>query len=164
MFKFKLIYCVKVICLLLIVPLLSGCIFFNIPPSVENVQQQFNNNFDDIHTIVEYMIGTGYKDVYIDHTIGTATMQADFNRVKISDPNVVDAVERVFKTYYHIFKSGNIITLLQWKGLRDIGCGIVYSIDGTQPRIQYVTELVPLADNGWYYYVDDYEKWNRIYG
>ena len=46
------------------------------------------------------------------------------------------------------------------KGLQDIGCGIACSINALEmPEIEYMTELVPLSTEGWYYYVDDYNKW-----
>ncbi len=29
----------------------------------------------------------------------------------------------------------------------------------TMPEVQYATEFTPVSDDGWYYYVADYNEW-----
>ena len=153
----------KVVCFLLVVLFLSACANYNTPPDLDYVQKHFKSNLADISTIVGYMIDSEYENIYITDTTGT--MLADLNRVEIDDPDVTDAVNRILKTYVMIDKIGNTIYLLQWKGVRDIGCGIAYTIDGiNKPQIQFATELIPLAEDGWFYYVSDYNKWRSMYG
>ena len=93
------------------------------------------------------------------------TMQADLRELPIEDREVTAAVQRLQDSYQNIRKNGNTIVLNQWAGLADIGCGIAYSINGTDaPKVQFMTVLVPLSEDGWYYYVDDYNEWRNEHG
>ncbi len=142
---------------------LTGC--FSSPPDVETVETQFKDNYEDIQLVVDFIIGTDYQSIQINTTDGT--MWADFETVEILDDAVNGAVERLLGRsfmdegkYHFIYKSGHTIYLPQWSSSQDIGCGVAYSINETDlPRIQYCTELMPLIEKGWYYYVDDYNSW-----
>ena len=161
--KFGSIIYLKFFCFLLAVLFLTACAGHNTPPTIAYEQEKFESNFDDINTIIGYMIDSGYESIQITDTSGT--MLADLTRVEINNSDVMDAVSRALETYIKISKNGNTIKLFQWRGIRDIGCGIAYSIDGiNKPQIQFVTELIPLAEDGWFYYVSDYNKWRSMYG
>lgn len=143
--------------------ILTGC--SSKPPSVESVEEHFQNNYDDIQIVVEFMSNSGYNSIYIKGIDGM--MLADLEDVPITDESVFDAVKRLLGTpltgnrqYYYVSKSSNTIEFYQWKGTAEIGCGIAYTINGTDiPDVQYATELVQLSEPGWYYYVDDYNAW-----
>ena len=82
----------------------------------------------------------------------------------IDDPQVVLAANTLLKSkvYHHICKIDNTIYLLQWTGLQDISCGIAYTINKVDlPQVIYTTQLLPLSNEGWYYYVADYELWRN---
>lgn len=142
---------------------LAGCV--SSPPDVATVEAHFQDNYEDIQIVVDFMVNTEYRTIDID--TADRTMLADLERVEIANVAVNGAVERLLgesiwdnKQYDYIYKSGNTIIFPQWDGAQDIGCGIAYSINETDhPRIQYCTELVPLSQTGWYYYVDDYNTW-----
>ena len=56
----------------------------------------------------------------------------------------------------------NLLTL-SWLIL-DAGSGMVYSIDGNKPSEEvftFLVELESLSEEGWYFYVDDYNEWRR---
>lgn len=135
------------------------------PPDIESVDICFQKNYEDIQLIVDFMKNSAYDSIYIDSV--DETMYADFKTVDIKDKEINNALTRLLKKpfvgsqqYYFVSKSGNTITLLQWKSAQDIGCGVAYSINGTAlPEIEYCTELESLSKIGWYYYVDDYNAW-----
>lgn len=153
--------CCAICCICLLLPLtLSGCVILSVPPSVSSVDQRLRDNCSDIQIIVDFMVNSGYEDIYINDTSGK--MLADLVWTDISDETVSTAVYRLLvnNAYQSISKIRSTIILRQWKGLQDIGCGIACSINALEmPEIEYMTELVPLSTEGWYYYVDDYNKW-----
>lgn len=149
------------ICLLsalLIMTVCAGC--QSTPPTVEAVEQRFTENYADILTIVSFMVNSGHEDIYIKDCSGK--MYVDFEWINIADSSVNASIDNLLGAglYQRIDKSGNTICFEQWDGLQDIGCGIAYSINGNDPpEVQFMTELVPLSQDGWYYYVDDYNLW-----
>lgn len=132
----------------------------NTPPDIELVQQNFQDNYANIQVVVEFMLNSGYEDISIRDADGT--MFADLSEREISDDKVSSAISQLIdgKKYHSISKRGDTIKFLQWKAIRDIGCGIAYSTNKSdKPDVSYVTELIPLSEDGWYYYVADYERW-----
>lgn len=135
------------------------------PPDVASVEEHFRNNQEDIQTVVDFIINLEYSSISIDTADGT--MLADLETVEIEDEDVNNAIKRLLgrtlgnsSQYYSIYRSLNTIDFSQWSSPQDIGCGVAYSISGEfPPIIQYCTELVPLSEEGWYYYVDDYNAW-----
>lgn len=130
-----------------------------IPPKIGVVQKQLENNYDDISSIIGYLATSKYDNIYIyNHK---KEMLADLTWMPIDSSEISATITRLFESGYciQISKIGNTICFLQWKGIRDIGCGVAYSINGIDlPEIQYVTELTPISYDGWYYYVTDYNK------
>ena len=142
---------------------LTGC--SSEPPDVASVEEHFQNNQEDIQTVVDFIINSEYSSVSIDTADGM--MFADLKMVEIENEGVNSAIKRLLghrlggsRQYYSIYRSMNTIEFFQWKNTHDCGCGVAYSISGKiPPIIQYCTELVPLSEEGWYYYVDDYNAW-----
>lgn len=146
----------------LLVALLAGCKDINSPPSIPSVQKRYQDYSKDIQIVVDFLSSSNFEDVYISDNGGT--MLADLNEVPIEDPSVSKAIDSIIddKAYQHINKNGNTISLLQWKGIRDIGCGIAYTINGIDaPEIEFATQIIPLSDDGWFYYVSDYNAWRN---
>ena len=58
-----------------------------------------------------------------------------------------------------IEKNDNTIHFLRWTWLMDFGSGYAYSINGIdKPRLPYLTKTIPLVEDGWYYYEEDYNQ------
>ena len=158
------------ILLVLLVMLFAGCSSYNTPPDVRSVQECFQNNRDNIQIIVDFMVYTGYADIYIENTDGTmlvdasGTIQNGLIEKQIDDDMVVAAVSQLLENreYVGINKIGNTIEFQQWSGLLDIGCGIAYTVNGTDaPEIQFATKLIPISEDGWFYYIYDYNEWRE---
>ena len=161
------------IALLLVLPLCGcGLAKRNTPPTVETVETWFQENRADFLTIVDYCRRSEYELLYIslndvddDTSLDDvlADVFADFDRITIEDSEVRSAIERLFsqKICYAIYKHGNEIQLLLWRGfIRDIGCGMLYTwLPNHLPSTQYMTERQPLSEAGWYYYIADYNEW-----
>lgn len=151
-----------VMCMVMILSLLTGCFGCNIPPDISEVQQRFQNNREAIQTIVEYMIDTGYEDIYVLDSSGAILVGP--KEMKIDNEAVCAAIKQLLENgeYIDVDKEGNTIYFEQWRGIRDIGCGIAYSINGVDtPEVQFMTELAPLSEGGWFYYVADYNSWRN---
>ena len=127
-------------------------------PDVNSVQNQFLDNYDSISIITAFMESSGYENIYIYDDSGV--MVADLEERQIDDTLVFETVKHLIKSgkYVRIAKRGNTIWFLQKKRIRNVGCGIAYTINGTdKPQIDYVTDLVALSAENWYYYAYDYE-------
>lgn len=143
----------------------SGCAVFNvsdfgdIPPEFSEIEACFLRDKEDILIIADYMICSGYEDLYINEKGETAW--ADFADIAIEDKFVSCAVKRLESNdYAYINKVDNTIKFCLWVGLRDVSCGVAYSINGIdEPQLQYMVELKPLSEPGWYYYVTNYNQW-----
>lgn len=154
----------RVICASMVAVILSslciGCSGLNTPPDKNTVQQVFDDHYEDIMLLVSFMETSGYKDIIISDASGT--IFADFSHLQIQDSDVGNAIEHLLKKgpYIKIAKLDGTISMLQWTGLQDIGCGVLYSENIEESiDVEFVTELIPLSEEGWFYYVSDYNKW-----
>lgn len=141
--------------------LVSGCVSES-PPDAMSAQQLLRDNEDSIRTVVEYLIDTGFENVHISGA--SKSMLADLSDCTIDNPTVYTAVNELIDegSYIDIKKRGNTIVFEQWNGLRDIGCGIAYSINETDfPEILFLVELTPISPDGWFYYLYDYNTWRN---
>ena len=83
----------------------------------------------------------------------------DSKEIEISDESVIAALKHLRENgYTGINKYRNTIEFRVWEGIRDVSCGIAYLIEDDKIEIQYVTETEPLPEDGWFYYVTDYEE------
>ena len=139
---------------------LSGCNKMTNPYNQESAEKKLIDYWGDIEVVNEYIVSTGYSPVYIKKSNGY--MYADFMDVIIADEKANKAIDRLLKTdcFISISRHSNTIKYLLWSGYAETSCGIAYSINQTDlPDIEYVTELVPLSKDGWYYYIVDYNEW-----
>lgn len=158
---------ILILCSVLLIVVLGAFLiaYITAMPDMEEIEADFQSNYEDIQVVVEFLENSPYESVHIDSTDGT--MWADFETVDIDDKDVNGAVKRILKRpfsrngrYYAVYMSENTIEFYQWKSSQDKGCGVAYSINQTDlPDIQYCTELVALSETGWYYYVDDCNAW-----
>lgn len=152
---------------LIICSLFSGCLV-NIKETIPNetfVQEKFSENYGSICVITKFLTNSGYNSVYIRDASGT--MFADLQERHINNNEVLAEVTRLLDCgeYIHIYKTGNTICFLQWKGIRDIGCGIAYTISQESlPEVDYATEFRALSEPGWFYYSYNYNEWRNQQG
>ena len=142
--------------------LMTNLLSINTPPATDTVQKCFDENREDIFLLVSFMNKLGFNDIYISNTSGQVI--ADYSTLEFTNNEVCNAICRLLenKKYIRISKMGQTISFLQWTGLRDVGCGIIYSEDIEESiDREFLTDLVPLSDEGWFYYISDYSAWRN---
>lgn len=147
--------------------LLAGCEEIYTPPSAEELEQCLLENYADIQTVISFALRSEYETIYISDTTGLMCVD-DYDRfidVPIEDKTVFAAVKRLLGnntySYIAIDKDDNRVKLKQWSRVYDeASCGIVFSINGIdKPEVDYCTYMTPLSEDGWYYYLCEYNKW-----
>ena len=130
--------------------------------SQKAIEKDFIKNKDDIILVTDYLIKLKYINMSTYSADKGETMYADGERIIIDDSDIYDAIIRLMKQKGSmITKDVNIIYFQRSSNL-DFGNGVVYSINGTEPkRERFFTKLVPLSEPNWYYYEDDYNEWRR---
>ena len=129
----------------------------------EKAVSRMNADWNEISLITDFLTqaeqslvifrkGDGVKEAYYELT--------DKEIFSENDTQVHNAAKHLVlrKKYKAITKYNNYISFLMWTWFTDAGKGIVYSIDGREPDVQYLTKLEPLDRPGWYYYESDFNK------
>lgn len=152
------------ICVVMMVGILSflciSCSDLNTPPDKNTVQQVFDDHYEEIMSLFSFMETSEYNHISISDASGT--IFADFSHVQIQDNDVCNAIKHLLKKgpYLHISKIDKTVIMRQWTGLQDIGCGVLYSQNIEESiDVEFITELIPLSEEGWFYYISDYNAW-----
>lgn len=130
----------------------------------EKAALKMNADWEEISTITDFLITVDTPFVSFkkgDRVNGSQFEITNENMFTDNDTETRNAVARLIleRKYKSVIKDKNYIKFLQWTWFMDEGRGVVYSIDGNEPEIQYVTLLEPLDRPGWYYYESDFNKW-----
>ncbi len=134
------------------------------PLDKDRAERYFNRDKEDILLITEYFINSGYSQILIHDENGN--MSIGYTSIKINDETVKKAVNNLIdkRGYISIQRTDNTISFAMWCRLSDVSRGVAYSIDKEhEPTLEYLTELQPLEEEGWYYYEDDYNEWRVRY-
>jgi len=86
-----------------------------------------------------------------------------YGHVPVDDDAVIEALHHLFSYVRSIGMRGNSISFLLWSTI-DHGRGIAFSIDGNTPDesgLAFLTEIEPLFEKGWYFYVENFNEWRR---
>lgn len=83
--------------------------------------------------------------------------------MNIENNDIVDTLSELFnkRKYQVIAKDGNTISFQLWANL-DAGSGIAYSIDGSEPTLQFLTKSEKMDKENWYYYEENFNEWKRL--
>lgn len=138
-----------------------------IPPNAKKMQKVFNRDKNELYTIVNYFIETGYSKINISEASylksqNVMSAGSEIGDVVIENENVLQSVKKLFEKqgYDYIGKNENTIYFQEWSALRDNSRGIAYSINiENEPEIYFLTKLESLDEEGWYYYEVDYNEW-----
>ena len=136
-------------------------------PSVEDVESFVTENWNDISVINDYLLELGDRDAYISDNDGSILIE--LHDGKIEDDAVMQSVQSLWKkgcdSIYKNRERNSISYSLWHRTMGGVECGFEYAIDHTLfPEVQYQTEMNPLSEEGWYYYLSEYEKWRSEHG
>ena len=152
----------KVLWMLLIAVLISGCANSYNPPSPEDADSFLKSNRNDIDVIVNYIqaIKTEGNSVFIDKT---DAVFYEFKDHDILSDDVKTSLRRLRSNGCEclaLLKDDNTIYFEIWSRTVDgVGCGIARTLDEQGfPKVQFQTECKPISD-GWFYYYTDYEAY-----
>jgi hypothetical protein len=146
--------------------IIGGLIFLWVlfPPllSKEATKKDFLKNYEDIMVVTNYMLDSKYKGMVIYCTDEDKTMYViEYGDIPIGDTMVIETIDILKqKGYQTIVKEKNNISFVRSSSL-DAGSGVVYSIDGSEPQLQFLTRLEPLEEPNWYYYEEDFNEWRE---
>ena len=147
-----------------IFPLTGGLLIsgiFNPPISKNKMEVHLNKDYELIMTVTNYLADSNYKNIHVYETMESGEMSIAGEHEKIEDTKVVAAIDALKSYGYHsITKRDNTISFQKW-GALDNSRGIAYSIDGSEPELQFLTKLEPLSAANWYYYEEDYNEWRE---
>ena len=132
------------------------------PPDEEDIESFMEKHGGEIHIINGYLLGLGDSDAIINNHTGAIVV--DFEHRTVEDEAVREAIRVLWRGgCTSVFKCGdyNAIEYTIWKKtIGQVSCGFVYAIDeGSAPKVQFQTKLIPLPEDGWYYFLSEYEKW-----
>jgi len=143
---------VFLIILIFFLVLLIG-VFLNIPISEKRMERLFVSDYSDLSNVADCLIENGITEIYL-----SLNNDIDIEEIK-SDDKIMEMINNLkTKGYKIIVKNNEIITFLRWSTL-DAGRGFVYSINGNIPELQFLTNLKKLSKSNWYYYEEDFNKW-----
>lgn len=159
--------CVSIIVFYLLLILIRGLFiggaFFH-PIDREEMEKYFQNDYEHIFLIEEYFANSQYDEVYITNTMDSEKMSVSGIDIEIENTDIVKAINSLKNNGYNVIgKDHNTVYFQRWSNL-DNGRGIVYSIDGSEPMLQFLTKLEPLSKLNWYYYEEDFNEWKRRNG
>ena len=137
-------------------------------PSKEMLEKNFLQNRAELWVVVNYLDNQNSTFIYFTNTHDSkTTFTKDYKigtiETNIEEQVVIDAIDYIMDNGKFSVISGNsdeFITFQKW-ATRDKDCGIVYSYYGKEPEIEFLTRLEPLCEDGWYYYISDFDKYRR---
>ena len=119
-------------------------------------ERDFVKNKDDIIIVANYLMNVGYNYVSIYDTSDGKTIYAGgYGHINIDELQVVNALITLFNNGYQTISKDQNSIQFQRSSTLDFGNGIVYSISGRKPQLQYLTKLEPLSESNWYYYEEN---------
>lgn len=170
--KSRLIAAILVIATLL--TSLSGCSLYDMyrqyrlerdtPPSYSQVEQIFQRDRTDLEILKCFFSSRCVDDEDLGIYITMSQVKKGIKKHKIDDMNVITAVTRLKNEgYVSVGGSAEESQFVLWIGISDLSCGIAYLAKGDELDIQFVDIVLPLSEEGWYYYTTDYEKFRINY-
>ena len=150
------------LCFCLVATCFSACSISSIPPGKEKMERRLADSYEDFKLVTEYLLSLPCEDAYI-YEDRPGEFLGDLTWYTIEDSQVKDAVQRLLKNGTQEIakdKERNAVQFTMWTSFHEIDCGILYAIEESRiPTAQFMTQLEPMEQASWYYYVADYNLW-----
>ena len=131
--------------------------------SQKGTEEDFSKNRDNIIIVTNYLVNSKYESIIITTSDFDGTMYVNLDGdIAIEDQQVLEALDELLKpnNYKTIGRYKNAIDFIRSSTL-DFSSGIVYSMDGNDPQLQFLTRLEPLSEPNWYYFEEDFNLWRE---
>ena len=125
--------------------------FFSIKLDFESAEKKFDKNFEDLTYLVEFFCESGYENVYIPE-LAKGYMSVEGKKVEIQNTKAEKAIKNLKRSGCDVIVKKPQYVLFQFWSNLDAGRGVVFSIDGSEPAIEYLTKLEKLDIDNWYYF------------
>jgi len=174
--RFKFIKAIAILCLamlLIVVVPLSALRFMTTgsilrAPNATRMERDLIRYRESMDTIIKYLISSTFSQA----TIWRANMSDDGNvelsvagrRFAVEDSEAAEAVCYLFRRGFRVISiNEQVVSFQRWSNL-NAGRGIAFSADGSTPdkaTFEFLIELTPLSEAGWYFFVEDFNEWRR---
>ena len=134
--------------LIVIAICLNGCAVTE-PPAPEQMEDTFQKYREEIQIVTDYLL-TQEPPVHI-YKDSTGLPE-----------NVAKAVKTLMRQAgcSSIHYSKSTVHFVLWTRFTDAGCGIAYaSGNSLETDLVFLTQVQPLSEQNWFYYVEDYAQW-----
>lgn len=148
------------LCVILIMLSLCACCVVEKTPTIESVNKLYSDYKEEIDTVVNFLASAEYAVIIISEYDGT--MQADFQRIEIPDPNAREAIKHLIdEEIVEVFYKDNCNIEFNIWTHKETRYWIACSTDDTVPSVQYATKVIPMVEDGWYYVIASYSEWRN---
>lgn len=128
---------------------IGGAFSPNMTPNI--AQRDYNKYEKEFNILAEYISDNEIKDFRMN--------KEEFRDFSTPDMEVYNAINTLIKAKYRQIGIEENTLYFQKYATLDCGKGIMYSLDGELPYLQFLTDVQKLSAKNWYYYEDDYNKW-----
>ncbi len=135
--------------------------FFSFSLDYESAEKKFNKNKEAFNKVCNYFTESDYENIYIHSSMKKDIMTANGEDVEIKDKSISSAISDLKLVGCKVIaKNNNTIHFQMWSYL-DGGRGIAFSINGSEPELDYLTCLKKTSEENWYYYEEDFNLWEK---
>ncbi len=125
---------------------IGGAFSPRVTPSV--AQRDYNKYENEFNIVAKYISDNEIEDFYIN--------KEEFESFSTSDTEVYHAINTLIKAKYCTIGIEENTLYFQKYATLNCGKGIMYSLDGKQPYLQFLIDAKNLSEENWYYYEDNY--------
>ena len=134
--------------LIVIAVCLNGCAVTE-PPAPEQMEDTFQKYREEIQIITDYLL-TQKQPFSI------------YDSNEVLPENISQAVKILMRQAgcRSIHYNESAVHFVLWTRFTDAGCGIAYtSGNSLETDLVFLTQVQPLSEQNWFYYVEDYAQW-----
>ena len=140
---------------------------FPIAPDYSSMERHFNENYANMLYISNKLLETDYDYIVIREDQGKIDMfvasEDERKNVKITDEQLKKDIDLIYHRGFNtiFLNEYKNVEFCKWSSL-SVTRGIVYSINDSDPKVEWQTEIRSLSIPNWYYYESSYEKWQML--
>ena len=139
-------------------------------PSPRKLNKIFMDNQEEFEQIASFFSELPYSNIsiYSDDEKGYMNVclneHSNFKTEMINNDIINESLEKLFRKniIYLVKKTDNTVYFPCWSAIRDRACGIAYTIDNLNPKIEFMIYYSELEIKNWYYYYVDFDKYKIL--